>query len=122
MFDAHIQYYAYDNTEEDDFGVGYLGNKEFWVHLINSWSRNANITKRWKVEQWDDIDQDFFSGCILAEIEPDGKDYIVTWVDKTKDYVVRISGNSLTWEPSSTKLASIPRWINRLKNQLKEQS
>jgi len=121
MFVSHIQYYAYDNTEGDEFGVGYLGSKEYWIQLINHWNRNDGIKTRYTAEQWEDVLPDHYRGCVLAEVEPSSEDYLVTWTNKGKDYVVRIgSNNKLTWDSNETKLPSIPRWINRLKNQLRD--
>ena len=69
MFDAHILYYAYNNIDGDDFGVGYLNNKEQWVDRINSWNENDGNETRYTVEDWDELDcQLDFRGIELAEV------------------------------------------------------
>jgi len=122
MFDAHIQYYSYNNLQGDDFGVGYLGNKEFWVHLMNGWNRNDDRKDRYHVADWDEFDCELdLRGCILAEVEPEDQEYLVTWLDNLGEYAVRIKQDGkLVWENEPEKVSSIPRWVNRLKNQLRE--
>lgn len=121
MFEAHIKYYAYNNIEGDDFGVGRLGNKEFWVRQMNAWNESDGRKDRFLVENWDefDVDQDM-RGCQLAEVAPDDGDNLVTWSDKNKDNTVRISKKGeITWEENQSKLVTVPRWVNRLKTTLR---
>lgn len=134
MFDAHILYYAYNNTEGDEFGVGYLGNKEFWVHLINGWNRNDNNKHRVKVEDWDELEPlSDLRGCELAEVEPDDDGYLITWIANPQspapnmvEEQIRVNSDwSMEWvhglkSVETGKAPSIPRWANRLKNQLRE--
>lgn len=131
MFDAHIQYYAYNNTKHDDFGVGYIGNKEFWVGIINRWNRNDNLaTKKVTLEDWDELDcETDFRGCQLAEITPDEDGYTVYVVygegaeatDETyrisKDYKIIFDENL---KDANGKSPSVPRWVSKLKNQLRD--
>lgn len=121
MFDAHILYYAYDNVQGDDFGVGYLGNKEFWVHVMNGWQRNDGIKHRYTIEEWDDLDCEYdFRGCILAEIVPDDGNYIVSWSDGSHDFSVIIDSKwNISWEDSINGGKRIPAWVNKLKSQIK---
>jgi hypothetical protein len=124
MFDANIQYYCYKNEADDDFGVGYLGNKEFWTDLINIWQRNDGNKHRYIVEEFEELSPIAdMRGCLLAEIVPDGKDFVVSWVDEDNEFSLKIKhGNETVWENNPKENVSIPRWINRLKNQLRNQS
>lgn len=123
MFDAHIQYYAYNNLEGDDFGVGYLGNKEDWVRRVNAWGRNEGSKQNWTAEEWEDIDTEAFMGVQLAEVEPDQADLLVTWCEKSQDNVVRITKkHEVIWEENATKSPLVPRWVNRLQKMIKEKN
>lgn len=122
MFDAHILFYAYNNLEDDDFGVGYLGNKQEWVERINRWNRNDNIDTEYTIEEWDELDcESDFRGCQLAEIEPDENGgYIVTYVDKNDEIVLHFDKSWKIVEDSLTqKVPSVPKWTARLKNTMK---
>jgi hypothetical protein len=117
MFDTHIQYFCYNNTEGDEFGVGHLGNKEFWLHLINSWNRNDGRKERVHLDDWDELDYSYdLRGCVLAEVVPDDQEYTVFWLDdQENENMVRIThDNKLVWENEPDKSSSIPRWVNRL--------
>ena len=122
MFDAHILYYAYNNIDGDDFGVGYLNNKEQWVDRVNSWNENDGNKTRYTIEDWDDLDcQLDFRGIELAEVEPNGDNYLVTWFDKDNENCLEIDPKGeIVWQNNSTKSLSIPRWVKRLKNTMKE--
>lgn len=121
MFDANIQLYAYNNTEGDDFGVGYLGNKEFWVGLVNRWNKEDGKKARYTAETFDSIDADDFRGCVLAEVEPDHEGYVVTWYSGDTEYIIDIKGSEFVWEQNDSGSVSVPQWVRRLKNQLREQ-
>tara|TARA_B100001250_G_C19462466_1_gene640838 strand:+ start:88 stop:477 length:390 start_codon:yes stop_codon:yes gene_type:complete len=122
MFEAHIQYYAYNNIDDDDFGVGYLGNKQDWVERINRWNWNDGFDERFTVEDWDDLDcQHDFRGCELAEIEPDSDAMLVTWQKSNHSFVIKIEKNGdMKWLENPRSLTTFPRWINRMKTMLRE--
>lgn len=121
MFDSHIRFFAYDNVEGDDFGVGYLGNKEWWVSIINRWNLNDGNELQYTPEEWEDLSIDDFRGLKIAEVVPDGDGYLVTWTDGTNDNVIEIDKNSkYNWVENNTQSTSVPRWVSRLKNMIKE--
>lgn len=121
MFDAHIQYFCYNNLEGDDFEVGHLGNKESWVHLMNTWNRNDNIKTRYTVEEWDELTSDDLRGCVLAEVVPDDQDFVVTWYDElTESSAIIKRDGKIIRENSDLQTTSVPHWLSRLKKQLLE--
>ncbi len=122
MFDAHIQYYAYNNVDDDDFGVGYLGNKKDWVERINRWNRNDGRDETVVVEEWDDLDCKLdFRGIQLAEIEPNGDGVLVTWATKNRSYTISVAKNGdVAWVQNPNNAPSVPRWVNRMKTMLRE--
>jgi hypothetical protein len=121
MFDSNILYYSYNNVEGDDFAVGYLGNKEYWVHLMNSWNRNDGRKDRYHPEDFDEFDTIFdLRGCVLAEIVPDHEDYVIFWANDTEEYEIRMDKDGkFSWESGDT-LPAVPRWVSSLKNRLKD--
>lgn len=122
MFDAHIEYFCYNNVEGDEFQVGHLGNKDNWVSLMNGWNRNDGRKQKYTIEDWDDLDQDEdLRGCQLAEVIADEKDYVVSWATEEGINVIRISHkNGIVWEENNTGADSVPRWVNRLKNTIRD--
>ncbi len=124
MFDAHILYYSYDNIEGDEYCIGLFGNKQFWINLINRWEISDGKKIKHTIEEWDELDtRKEFRGCQLAELEPDGKDYLVRWVEQDKENEMRISPKTgITWENNPQNKTSVPRWITRLKTAMKENS
>lgn len=122
MFDAHIRYYAYDNLEGDEFGVGYLGNKEWWIDIINRWNKNEGDKNVFTIEDWDELDVTHdFRGIQIAEVVPDGDDLIVTYSKNDVDDSVRINKkHEVSWEENNTGSTIIPRWISRLKTTIRE--
>jgi hypothetical protein len=110
--------------EGDDFCIGLFGNKEFWVDIMNRWNRNDGIKEKYTVEDWDELDvKKDLRGCELAELEPDGKDTLVRWIEKDEENVMRISPKTgITWEENPQEKTSVPRWITRLKTAMKENS
>lgn len=123
MFDGHIQYYAYNNLEGDDFGVGYLGNKEFWVGMVNRWAKEDGKQIKYTNEMFDEIRTEDFRGCLLAEVEYDNLGtYNVVWFDDDNENAIQINGKwEILWTNNPQSISSIPRWATRLKNILKEQ-
>lgn len=119
-FDAHIRYYAYNNTDGDEFGVGMLGSKEDWVGRINRWAQEDGNEGEFNVQDWEELDfQNDFRGVLLAEVEPIDKDYLVTWVAYEDEFAVRITQKGdFIWEQNPKKLTTIPRWLKRCKTTL----
>lgn len=122
MFDAHIQYYAYNNKESDDFGVGYIGNKEEWIGRINRWNKNDKLATRVTAEDWDDLDcSTDLRGIQLAEVEPVDDSYKVSWDDGDNENSMIIDKNgAISWDNNPQNISSVPRWVTRLKNQLRD--
>lgn len=122
VFEAHILYYAYDNVDGDDFGVGYIGNLEDWVERVNRWGRQDGTRHDFTVESWDEVTTDNLRGCLLAEAEPDGEDYIVS----INEAVYRIKSDNTVentpqlFDTKTGKPVPVPRWVTRLKNAIKE--
>lgn len=123
MFDAHLLYFAYNNIEGDEFGVGMIGNKEDWVRRINRWAVEDGNVGAFTVEDWDDLDfQNDFRGVELAEVEPVDVGWLVTWLnDRGDENVVEITHKfAISWKINPNKSDSIPQWLKRLKNTLRD--
>jgi len=121
MFDANILYYAYDNLDGDDFGVGYLSNKEAWIERVNSWGRNNGTRSDFTIDDFEELDATDLQGVLLAEVEPIDSDHLVTWVVGEDEFSVQIDKKGdIIWKNNSTKTTSVPRWLSRLKRTLKE--
>lgn len=123
-FDAHIQYFAYNNLEGDDFAVGYLSTKEDWIERVNAWNRNDGAENRYSAEDWEELDQEQdLRGVCLAEVEPVDAGWFVTWVnDNGDENVVEITHKyEVSWKINPNKSDSIPQWLKRLKNTIREQ-
>lgn len=121
-FDKHIQYYAYTNYEGDDFGVGYLDTKEGWIDRVNRWQANDGFDHRFIVEDFEELELVDLRGIMLAEVEPIDKDYLVTWADYDDELCIRITSKSeFIWEKNPKNSTSIPQWLKRLKNTIREQ-
>ena len=117
------QYYAYNNIDDDDFGVGWIGTKKDWVERVNRFNRNDGMSSSATVKGWDELDcKKDFRGIELAVVEPDGLgSYIVRWSDKKGDKTAIIDNSwKIAWASNKDQTATVPRWINRLKNTLKE--
>lgn len=122
MFDAHLQYFAYNNLDGDDFGVGYIGNKEDWIRRVNSWQANDGFDTRFTQEDFDDLDVYDLRGILLAEVEPVDTGWFVTWATEKGDNVAEISKDyQISWKINNLKSDTIPHWLKRLKNTLREQ-
>lgn len=121
MFEAHIKYFSYNNTQGDEFAVGYLDNKEDWIERINRWQSNDGFETRFTAEQFDELEQDDLRGLELAEVEPDEKGgHIVRWADGDKDFSLSINKKRETsWIENNTKNTTVPRWVSRLIKNLK---
>lgn len=121
MFETNILYYAYDNEDGDDFGVGYLDNKEAWVSRVNSWGRQDGARHDFTAESWDKVHQTNLRGCELAKVTPDNDGYLVTWADGDSENSMRINKKSeVSWVTNPKKVASVPRWVTRLKSAIRE--
>jgi len=116
-------YFAYDNLEGDEFGVGYLSTKTDWVDRTNSWGRQDGNRHDFTEKSWDSIYPTNLRGCVLAKVESDNSAFLVTWKADNKENTVRISNKGeFSWENNSAKSSSIPRWMNRLKKAIKEKN
>jgi hypothetical protein len=122
-FDAHIQYFSYNNVQGDDFAVGYLDNKDGWVERINRWQANDGFDTRFTIQEWDELEQDDFRGLELAEVEPDENGgFNVAWTDGKADYSLNIDSKSeISFIGENEKPASVPRWFKKLAKTIKNQ-
>lgn len=121
MFDANIMFYAYDNAEGDDFGVGYLGNKQWWTDIVNRWGKQDGKRHDFKLDDFHDIPADSLRSCQLAEVVRDEQTFLVTWfIGQARNSVRMNHKGEFSWENNPTKNPSVPRWINRLKRAIKE--
>ena len=121
MFEAHIMYYSYNNTQGDEFAVGYLNNKEDWIERINRWQSNDGFTTRFTAEQFEELEIDDLRGCELAEVEPnENGGHIVRWSDGKADYSLNLDKKGeVSFIGEDEKPTSVPRWIKRLAKALK---
>lgn len=118
-FDAHIRYYAYNNVDGDEFGVGMIGSKADWVERVNRWAQEDGKQGDFTVEDFEDLELSDLRGIQLSEIEPIDKDFLATWVVGDDEFSVRITQKSeFLWQQNPKKLASVPRWLKRLKTTL----
>lgn len=116
----NTQYYAYDNIEGDDFGVGYAGNKEDWIRRINQWNRNEKVNQVRTVDEWEELTIKDFRGMQIAEVVSENGDRIVTWAKDNKESSVKINKkDEVSWLENNTRSTSVPRWMNRLKKTVK---
>jgi hypothetical protein len=121
VFDTNILYYAYDNTDGDDFGVGYLDNKQTWVERVNTWGRQDGARHDFKLDDFHELDYGNLRGCKLAEVVPDEQTFLVTWlVDKNENSIRIDHKGDFIWENNPSKSSSIPKWVHRLKRTIKE--
>lgn len=121
-FDANYKYYAYDNYEGDDFGVGYLSTKAEWIDRINTWQANDGFDHRFTVEDFEELELDDLRGILLADVEPIDKDYLVTWAVYDDEFSILITAkNEFIWQQNPKKSDAIPQWLKRLKNTVREQ-
>jgi hypothetical protein len=128
MSDTNIQYYCYNNKQGDDFGVGYIGNKEFWVGIINRWNKNERSFPGFKGKitsgNWEELKCNTdFRGCELAKIVPSEEGsvkYKIYWNDgRAENSAVVAKDGTVSWENNPQNNPSVPRWISNLKKQLR---
>ncbi len=119
---SNILYYSYGNVEGDDYCIGLFGDKQSWINRINGWKVQDGLKVKHTVEEWGELDLNTdFRGCQLAELGPDDKDYLVRWVEKDEENVMRISlKTGITWEENPQQKTSVPKWVSRLKSAMKD--
>lgn len=127
MSDTHIQYYSYGNTQGDGFGTMCLSNKKEWVRHLNRYQESDGEEHRYTVEEWDKLDSVDWRDILIAEVIQDDtedfvlREFVVNWIDGNNKNSVRIThNNQLVWENNPGNSLSVPKWISRLKNLLRE--
>lgn len=53
------------NTQGDSFGVGITQTKQGWIDILNSWQESDGFETRYKIEDWDDLEDFDFRGVVL---------------------------------------------------------
>jgi len=62
------KYKSVSNTQGDSWGVGLVMTKEEWLEQLNQWQEADGLTHRYKIEDWDTLDDFDLRGVVLEKV------------------------------------------------------